>query len=265
MDGQKRFSIRYGIEATPAKPIFEDAPKRLRFFVVDFLKENYQYHHAKDVVARALCLPDLRIATLAPSNAWQRVSGEISQAAWWSLFNLLGEIYQELTGKYGDDHTDFVQALNRVLAEESVGWHMDTSGCLQRQVPLAVRIEEETAFRELQAPRFAPALIHLESARRALNARPRRDREVCSEAFDAVESVGKEIFNIPNGTLGDVLKAARNNVRFSSETTSALEKLYSLANNHFRHGMTDPFKLSPAETEYVYVHCLAAILLFIRC
>jgi hypothetical protein len=264
MDEKKRFSLRFGIEAAPDKPIFDDAPKRLRFFAVDFIKENYEAWVAKDVVARAFCLVALRIATLAPGDTWVRITAEINQSSWWGLFNLLEEVFQDLKEPHGRAHQDFAQALNSVLAEENVGWRMDAVGSFQRQVPVVIRAEEEAAFRELQAPRFAPALVHLETARRAFNARPRRDREVCSEAFDAVESIGKEVFSFPSGTLGDALKAARSKMLFSSETTSALEKLYSLANNHFRHGMTDPFKLSPAETDYVYVHCLAAILLFVR-
>jgi hypothetical protein len=33
----KRFSLRHGFEAAPEQPIFDDAPKRLRFFVLEFL------------------------------------------------------------------------------------------------------------------------------------------------------------------------------------------------------------------------------------
>jgi hypothetical protein len=264
MDGKKRFSLRYGIEAIPDQPIFEDAPKRLRFFLIDYLREHYEYWEAKNLIARVFCLSDLRIAPLSQPNTWTRLTAEINQRSWWSLFNLLEAIFEDLKSDYGHENNEFAQELNDVLAQESVGWRMDATGSLQRQVPLPIRIEEEATFRELHAARFAPALVQMENARRAFNARPRRDRELCSEAFDAVESVGKEVFGIPNGTFGDVLKAARNKSRFSPHTTAILEKLYILANNHFRHGMTDPFGLSSAEAEFVYVQCLAAILVFVR-
>jgi glutamate mutase epsilon subunit len=51
---------------------------------------------------------------------------------------------------------------------------------------------------------------------------------------------------------------------FAPETLSVLEKLYALANDNFRHGMTEPFKLGAPEVEFVYVSCMAGILLFIR-
>jgi len=40
-----------------------------------------------------------------------------------------------------------------------------------------------------------------------------------------------------------VIKAARARDIFAPETLSVLEKFYLLANNNFRHGMTEPFKL----------------------
>jgi hypothetical protein len=264
MDGKKRFSLRFGIEATPDQPIFDDAPKRIRFFAIDFLKDHYEHWVAKDLIARVFCLSDLRIGALSQSHTWARLTTEVNQSSWWGLFNLFEAIFEDLRNDYGREHQDFAEELNSELAQESVGWRMDAVGKFQRQIPLAVRTEEESAFKELQAPRFAPALVHLESARRTFNARPRRDREVCSEAFDAVESVAKEWFTLPNATFGDILKAARNKSTCSSEATSILEKLYSLANNHFRHGMTDPFKLSAGKAEFVYVQCLSAILLFVR-
>jgi glutamate mutase epsilon subunit len=69
---------------------------------------------------------------------------------------------------------------------------------------------------------------------------------------------------MPTATFGDVIKAARMRDIFAPETLSVLEKLYALANDNFRHGMTEPFKLGAPEVEFVYVSCMAGILLFIR-
>lgn len=137
-------------------------------------------------------------------------------------------------------------------------------GHLERQLPKVASVQEEAAFRELQAHRFATALAHLHSSRQAYNARPRRDREVCSEAFDAFESVAKEIFSLPSGTFGDAIKAALSKGLFSSETLSVLEKIYTLGSNHFRHGMTTPFALTAPEVEFVYLSCIGGILMLVR-
>jgi hypothetical protein len=115
-----------------------------------------------------------------------------------------------------------------------------------------------------ERPVFAPALAHIVASYKAYNARPRRDFDVCSNAFDGCESVAKEVFGLPTGTFGDALKEARSKNRFAAETISTLEKLYATANSHFRHGMTEPFRLNPSEVDFVYLTCLAVVLLFVR-
>jgi hypothetical protein len=87
---------------------------------------------------------------------------------------------------------------------------------------------------------------------------------VCTNIFDALESVAKAVCSLPNGTFGDVLKLQKTRDAFSGQTISTLEKVYALASAHFRHGMTEPFNLKPAEVDFVYVTCLAGIMLFVR-
>jgi hypothetical protein len=159
---------------------------------------------------------------------------------------------------------DFAERLNDVFSQESIGWKMDPGGRLERLLPTAIQVEAERVFGELQIPRFAPAWTHMQVAHAAYNSRPRRDPEVCAPAFDALESVAKEVFSMPTATFGDVIKETRKRDFFARETLSVLEKLSVLAHNHFRHGMTEPFKLGAPEVEFVYVSCMAGILLFIR-
>jgi hypothetical protein len=141
---------------------------------------------------------------------------------------------------------------------------MSAEGQLERQLPKIASVGEETAFRELRAPRFASALAHINAARTAYNARPRRDREVCSEAFDALESVAKEVFLLPSGTFGDAIKVARSKGILAAETLSVLEKIYALGSNHFRHGMTTAFALTGPEVEFVYLSCISGILMLVH-
>jgi hypothetical protein len=157
-----------------------------------------------------------------------------------------------------------MRQVNLLFSDESIGWNMSANGQLHRTLPEVVRLEEETIFRELQNPRFAVAFGHLQASRKAYNARPRKDREVCSEVFDALESTAKEVFALSTGTFGDVIKAARSRNIFASETLSSLERLYVIANNHFRHGMTKPVTLTNAEVDFFYVSSLAGILFFVR-
>lgn len=261
---RKRFSLRHGIEAAPEQPIFDDAPPRLRFFALEFLKKNFYDHVARELVARILCTPKLLTLDIHGPRSWGLLRESIEECKWWDLYNLLEGIYVDLEHNASGRPTSFVEEVNAVFGEESIGWRMAANGHLERQLPKIASVEEEAAFRELQAPRFAAALGHMESSRGAYNARPRRDREVCSEAFDALESVAKEEFSLPTGTFGDAIKAARSNGTVSQETLSILEKIYALGNNHFRHGLTEPFALKASEVDFFYLSCVGAILMLVR-
>jgi hypothetical protein len=94
--------------------------------------------------------------------------------------------------------------------------------------------------------------------------RPQRGRDACRGIFDALESASKEVSALPKATFGDVLKAVRRQQSMTSETISVLQKLYDMTNQHFRHGMTTPFTLAQPEVDFVFLSCVAGILLFVR-
>jgi len=175
-DRARRFSLRQGIEAEPEQPILEDAPKRLRFFVLQFLKNNFYDHVAVELVARVLCQPALLTSNLRNPDVWANIQPRIDQCEWWEIYNLLEGIYVELPSMSSGTQPHFVESLNRVLSEESIAWKMDAQGHLQRLLPAPIQAEIEILFQELQAPKWSTALDHFKTARAAYNARPRRDR-----------------------------------------------------------------------------------------
>jgi hypothetical protein len=98
----------------------------------------------------------------------------------------------------------------------------------------------------------------------AYNGRPQRGKDSCKNVFDAVEATAKEVQHMPTATFSNVLAEIRKAQSLSAETLASLQKLWELANSHFRHGMTNPFALNSAEVDYVLVSCCGAILLFVR-
>jgi hypothetical protein len=50
----------------------------------------------------------------------------------------------------------------------------------------------------------------------------------------------------------------------ANDTIGVMQKLYNMANNHFRHGMTTPFSLKSAEVDFVLGASVTGMLLFIR-
>lgn len=81
--------------------------------------------------------------------------------------------------------------------------------------------------------------------------------------MDTMEAVAKEVYGMPRATLVDVLAELRRRQAIAPETISVLQKLYDMANNHFRQGMVTPFVLKKAEVDFVFVSCLGGVLLFV--
>lgn len=248
------------MEAMPSAPIFEDAPLRLRYFLVEAFQTYIPSYQAVRLVGRVLCKPELiNNHPRAPIDDWIMLSPFIFKCQWWEIYNLIEAIWESMDSS---KRPLFTKSLNELFSAETIGWKMDGDGHLERVLPGAVHVQVEQVFRELESPRFSPALVLVTKAYEAYNRHPRVDLDVCTNIFDAFESAGKEVFALPSGTFGDVLKKARG--IFAPETISILEKVYALASNHFRHGMTEPFKLTPAETDFVYVACLGGMMLFVR-
>src|SRR5882757_10703839 len=94
---KKRFSIRHGMETEPSEPIFEDAPKRLRFFIFEVLRRQVNRHEAMNVVARAFCKPELIVAYPAEPILWLTIQQNIDDCEWWELYNLIEEMHPAMT------------------------------------------------------------------------------------------------------------------------------------------------------------------------
>jgi hypothetical protein len=97
-----------------------------------------------------------------------------------------------------------------------------------------------------------------------LSCRARIEREFQSRSRNATSRAANWASTVCDGDLRDVLAEARKQQSLASETISVLQKLYEMANGHFRHGMTTPFTLKAAEVDFVLVSCKAGILLFVR-
>jgi hypothetical protein len=261
---EERFSLRYNYELKPAHPIFDEAPKRLLFFLIESFLEYLDTYETMRIIGKALCRPELMGVTTTPHRLWHEIFPDLQKCYGWEVYNLIEPLFAELIKRSQySKASEFADKLNQLFGVESIGWRLN-NGKLERTLPLAAREQVDVVFKELENPRFAPALTYITAAHRAYNARPRRGFDVCSNAFDGCESVAKEVFGMPTATFGDVLKEARRQKSFAPETIGTLEKLYTLSNSHFRHGMTEPFALSPSEVDFVYLTCLAGILLFVR-
>ena len=210
----ERFSLRYGYEVKPEHPIFDEAPKRLRFFIIKSFQMYLETHRSVLIIAEALCRSDLITGITTPRDVWDLLFPIIEKRHGWEIYNLIETLYAELkTSPYSPNPHKFEVELNQLFGEESIGWRLE-DGKLAHTLPVAAREQVDAVFKELGNPRFAPALAHIIAAYKAYNAQPQRGLEVCSNAYDACESVAKEIFGLPTATFGDVLKEARSKKKF---------------------------------------------------
>lgn len=192
----------------------------------------------------------------------QRVGRDISQAEWHRVYDLLARLWVEFRG-VGLEEV-YRENVNRVLAAHGVVWELQPDGHLHRVVPPPVQVQVEIIMAELAQPYFEPARFLFNAAREAYDARPRRDRDCCSNVFDAMESVAKARLEMPDATFGQVLTRLRRENLLNGEIVGVLEAVNTLRNRHFGHGMVAPFAFGPEQVDFTYLSCLAGILLFAR-
>lgn len=157
----------------------------------------------------------------------------------------------------------FREGTNRILAAYGVAWDLGDDGRLIRVLPIAARAQVSDAIAQLNEPRFEPALELFKAGRDAFDSRPRRDRDACSNVFDALESVAKEKYAMPSATYGRVVTRLPAST-FNADIIALLSGLNNLRNHNFGHGMTTPFGLTGAEVDFTYLSCVGAILLLVR-
>jgi hypothetical protein len=253
-------------EQTSGRPIDDDAPLGLR---QEFVDAAFNVLESAPTFGDGRRLYDMVAQSLGVAPAGQPYAGfrhaigrDVSKADWQRVYDLVCRLWPEAV--QCDLQADYRDAVNRILAAYRVAWDLGEDGQLHRVLPVAVQSQIEAAFRELSRPDFGAALQLFRDAMAAYDDRPRRDRDTCCSIFDALESVAKGVFEMPTKTFGDVLAQIRGRQALSHDMIAVLQKIYDMANNNFRHGMTTPWTLKPAEVDFVFLTCIAGILLFVR-
>ena len=190
------------------------------------------------------------------------VGRDLSRVDWNRVYDLIVRLVPEF--RNAGLYDTYREGVNRVLAGHGIVWELTEDGKLQRVLPTSAQIQIQEAIQELNDSRFSAAAQLFRDARDAYNDRPRRDRDACANAFDAMESVAKVVFNMPSATFGNVLVHIRAGNLLTSEIVNVLDTINTLRNRKFGHGMQTPFDLSPAEVDFTYLTCIGEILLFAR-
>lgn len=228
----------------------EDAPQQMRQELIDLFFNLIEHlpqpnplpgDQLHQVVGQSL-----GVRTSAnPYGGFRYANGrDIARVEWPRVYDLISRLWVEydrigLSGEYYRD-------VNRVLAGYGSAWELQVDGRLNRVLPLGAQQQVEAAFAELQDAQYAAARVLLTSASEAYSARPRRDRDACANAFDALESVAKTKHAMPHDTFGAVLNNIRAIPAFNPEIMRVLESINTLRNRNFGHGMVAPLNLTSA-------------------
>lgn len=244
----------------------EDAPRPMRqelvdlfFTIAEHSPDEIPVEHVYRASAQSLGIE----ASNVPNGGFRYGTGrDIRGVDWTRVYDLIARLWPDferhgLGRKYRD-------GVNRILAAYLSAWELDEDGKLNRVLPVAAQAQVSEAFAELNNPRFEPALELLKAGKHAFDARPRRDRDACSNVFDALESVAKEKYAMPAATYGQVVVRLRTNATFNADIVALMADLNDLRNHNFGHGMTTQFGLTGAEVDFTYLACIGAILLLAR-
>lgn len=248
----------------PARNIATDAPESLRNELVD-LAFSLGMESGRDEmqIHRVITLSIGEKPSGQPYGGYRYVaSRDLGRADWIRVYDLIPRLGHEF--RRVKRFEQFRAAVNRILAANRVVWDLSDAGTLIRTLPQEAIISLSRAMAELNTPRFESALRLLEGAIEAYNGRPQRPRDACANAFDAMEAVGKTVLDLAAATFDDVLKEIARRNALAAEITQVLSRLNIVRHNHFGHGMTKPFALSPPEVDFVYLGCVAACILLAR-
>lgn len=265
-----RFSAR--LEASKGKRphVLEDAPRPTRIGFIkgvlgQFVGTNAGYGRRRK---QPLDTGEVHSAFVALIRAesdpwdydnespWAAITHHLKECPWdefYDFVELLGAllIKKEAEGPFDDPEyfKPYQTQVNNLFQEDGIGWSLNDTSQLYRQVPKSLAKRIEATGSSLGA-RFDTARVHFQKAQAYIHQHPIDEAHSIKEIVSAIESVSKVLFPKAS-TLGDAIKTMRKDTRFAPQLIDALEKLYAYSNATplIRHGHTTigrP-KLSEAE------------------
>jgi hypothetical protein len=264
MNWMRDFALRHAPLAERNIDFGAPAPMREQLVDLFFHLAGQSDNRIQDRTIYEICGLSLGVGLTANpyGGLVARVSRDIGRADWVLVYDLLSRLWLVfepvgLSQAYRD-------GVNAILAANGVVWELDANGHLERVLPEPLRQRINAAIAELGREQFVASRALFENALNAFNSRPRRAREACGSAYDALESAAKVAYDLPNGTFGDVLGEVRRRGSLNEHVIRILRDLEILGHNTFRHGMVQDFNLTSPEVEFVFVVCAGAIPLFAR-
>jgi hypothetical protein len=242
------------------------APQEMRTELVDFffyLSEHSDVRVQPSAIYEATGLMLGAGIAANPYGGYRtRIARDITGANWPRVYDWISRIRLEFEPAGMTE--EFREGVNIILAAHGIVWELDAAGHWERVLAEPLRQQVAAAVAELAREEFAPARQLFGAAAEAFDARPRRDRDACSNAFDALESAAKIVYQMPNATFGQVLDEVRRRGTLDEHVQRLLRDVEVIRHNNFGHGMVEAFGPQGSEVDFIYTVCAAGIPLFTR-
>lgn len=256
-------------QGPPLARVVQDAPQAMRMQLIAAL-----YRAAEEPVATfegrrinvaaelypkiAFTLGERPVAVMHDAYM-QRIGRDLERAEWTLVFEVVLALWEDFR-QHGRAEA-YRSAVNGVFALNGIAWDLGEDGLLHRVLPEGAQAQVAAMFAELARPGFEGARRLAEAAQRHYDARPREDRDACSNIFDALEETAKVKLGLHRRGFGDVVAEMRRR-NITPGLADVLDKLNGMAHQTFRHG--NDVVIAPAVVDFVYLTCVGGILMFAR-
>jgi AbiJ N-terminal domain 4 len=234
---QEPFSKRNRYSSSKEINVREDAPEKLRYFVLETARKFRTPHAVREIVCEVLRMrPDPNNWSAYP-NVWGEAEGLVYECDWYRVYDIIEHLYANLADSDHEmgnqDARQFAQALNEFFVEEGIGWQL-VNGQIVTRGTEAFEAVVTSATSALEVSERPTAAKHLHEALQDLSRRPQADLPGAAyHAMGALECVACDLAGDTKATLGEVLK--RYPGLLPKPLDTALSQIWGYASNEARH------------------------------
>lgn len=280
-----KFSSRYKYDPRiPKQPILEDAPEILRIAYLNSIlepltySESWQLEAGRPLAAISLSKQFCGLARMEVpkfpnfTSPWDDLKGLVKEGEWFNFYDFVELVGKALLVEQRGSNSEswlaefgfdvYRHKVNDLFAEDRIGWRLDESSELVREIPKSLSDRLGATSARLVGD-FAPGREHYLKAVRYVLGRPLDPENSIKEITSAVESVGRVFY--PNAqTLGDVAKAMRSKGSWPPALIAMIEKFYGYASSEpaVRHGAPVSSRVRLADAEFC-LHVGVALIRYI--
>ena len=280
-----KFSSRYHYDPrVPSEPLLEDAPEWMRVAYLNTVLNPITYVDMDTRYGNTNNAP-LGIKSLYKDfcglvrqdedpnaydswNCWEYLKAEVSKTPWYRFYDFVEHVGKRLCDIDHEDpfssakFDDYKTAVNKLFAEERIGWRLNEESEFVREIPKALS-ERIGKTGQLLGDSFEPARAHYRKACRYVLQPPLDPENAIKEVISAIESAGS-VLNPGAKTLGDIVKEMRKKQSIPSLLISMMDKFYAYASDEpaVRHGSALSSSVQLVDAEFC-LHVGAAFLRYL--